>query len=163
MRARRIDGTVPARRMPLWVDVLVNGVVYRSTVVQLAVSQYSKVYVARRTLEQGSRVQVADFTVADADIVGIAAVKVDASLREFRLRAPLREGQVLTTSAMIDGVGVSRGDHVKLVASRGQIGIETAAIAMADAGPGQLVAVRPAGTSEVVNGRVSATGTVIIE
>lgn len=163
LRARRVNGTALAARMPQWVDVFVNGAVYRSAVVQLAVSQQRKVYVALRALEQGAWVGAGDFSVVDANVAGVATVPVGTAMQPFRLREPLREGQLLTNGVMLGGGTILRGDNVRLVIQSGQIGIETTGVAMADAAPGEKLAVRPDGASDIVSGRVGQAGTVIIE
>jgi flagella basal body P-ring formation protein FlgA len=163
LRARRVSGTVLAKRMAQWVDVLVDGAVYRSAVVQLAVSQQRRVYVARRALEQGAWAGPADFTVSDANAAGLAAVAVGPALEPFRLRAALKEGQVLAAGAMLNEGKILRGDSVRIIVRNGQIGIEAGAVALAEAGPGQQLAVRPNGGGDPLTGRVSQAGTVIIE
>ena len=56
-----------------------------------------------------------------------------------------------------------RGDQVRVLVKAGQIGIETTAIALADAGPGQVLQVRPSGGKDAIAGRLDQTGTVTIE
>ncbi|KQQ96179.1 flagellar basal body P-ring formation chaperone FlgA [Massilia sp. Leaf139] len=163
LRARRVSGTVLNKRMTQWLDVLVDGAVYRSAVVPLAVSQQRQVYMARRALEQGAWVGPADFTVSDANVAGLAAAAVDPALQPFRLRTPLKEGQVLAAGAMLNEGKILRGDSVRIIVRNGQIGIEAGAVALAEAGPGQQLAVRPNGASETLTGRVGQAGTVIIE
>lgn len=163
LRARLLGSAALTARMSQWIDLLVDGVVYRSAVVQLNVSALQKVYVARRALEQGAWVSADDFAVVDVNVAGVTPVAVGAPLQPFRLREKLKDGQLLVATAQLGGGKVLRGDQVKLVINSGQIGIETAAVAMAEAGPGQMLAVRPVGGSDIVTGRVGRSGAVTIE
>ncbi len=163
LRARPLQASVLPARVPMWVDLLVNGTVYRSVVVQLSVSSRQPAYRALRDLAQGAWASQEDFAVADADVAGIEAVTVGSQLPAFRLRQNIKAGQLLSTAAQTSSGKVLRGDQVRLFIKSGQIGIETAAVAMAEAMPGQLLAVRPAGGTEIVTGRVSHAGTVTIE
>jgi flagella basal body P-ring formation protein FlgA len=163
LRARRVGPANLAPRMPLWIDLVVNGAVYRSAVVQLAIAARQPAYVALHPMAPGAWAGQDDFAIAESNVAGIAAVPVGAPLAPFRLREPLKAGQLLAGSAVGAGNRVLRGDQVKLVITSGQIGIETSGVAMAEAGPGQLLAVRPLGGSNIVTGRLSQSGTVNIE
>lgn len=163
LRARRVGPDYQAQHVPLWIDLLVNGAVYRSAVVQLAIAARRPAYLALHPMAPGARAGAADFAVADANVAGTGALPVGASLAPFRVRVPLKAGQLLASSAVGAGDQVLRGDQVRLLVRSGQIGIETSGVAMAEAGPGQLLAVRPAGASAIVTGRVSQSGTVDIE
>jgi flagellar basal body P-ring formation protein FlgA len=163
LRVRPLPQSALSARMPLWVDLVVDGAVYRSVVVPLAVTARRQAYVAAHAMESGAWVTSADFTVADASVAGINTVKVEGTLAPFRLRQELKAGQPLATDAVNASGRVLRGDQVRLVVSAGQIGIETSAIAMAEGAPGQLIAVRPLGAKDIVTGRVSQSGSVTIE
>lgn len=163
LRVRPVQASALSARVPLWLDLVVDGAVYRSVVVPVAVTARRTAYVAAHAMDSGAWATREDFTVADASMAGIDAVKVDAVLAPFRLRQPMKAGQVLATDAVIPSGRVLRGDQVRLVVSAGQIGIETSAIAMAEGAPGQLIAVRPIGAKDTVTGRVSQSGSVTIE
>jgi flagella basal body P-ring formation protein FlgA len=163
LRARPVAAAALAARTPLWVDLVVDGAVYRSVVVPLAVTLRRAAYVANHAIERGAWVSLADFDVADASVAGIDALPVQGDLEPFRVREALKAGQTLATGAVNASGKVLRGDQVRLFVSAGQIGIETAAIAMADGGPGQMISVRPLGANDNITGRVGQSGTVTIE
>jgi flagella basal body P-ring formation protein FlgA len=163
LRPRAQPIMVRGGRAPVWIDLVVDGEVYRSVMVQLAVAAHRPAYVAKHAIEAGAHAGADDFAVADADLADADALSTDQPLAPFRAARTIRTGQALSPGAMLASDKVMRGDQVRLVVHAGQIGIETAAIAMADAGPGQLVRVRPSGSQDIVTGRLSPSGTVTID
>ncbi len=163
IRARPIHAKVQGGRVPLWLDLLVDGTVYRSVVAQLLVAASQPAYVARRDLAVGERASDNDFAITTAEVAGIRPLRTDKPLGAFRVGHPIRSGEALQASFMLDSGKILRGDQVRVQVAHGQIGIETAAIAMVDAAPGQLVRVRPSGSQDIVTGRVSRSGLVILE
>lgn len=164
LRARALKGLPLAPRVPLWLDVIVDGAVYRSILVPLLVTLRQPVYVARRSFERGAWSGVDDFEVRDENVAGVDALPVaPAGMRNWRLRQGIKAGQVLSRAVLSADGAVMRGDQVRLVVRSGPIGIETGATAMAEAVPGQLVAVRPSGATDIVTGRLGAATTVIVE
>jgi len=163
IRPRALGGAALAPRTPVWLDLVVDGAVYRSVVVQLAPTMHQNAYVAKHALEQGAWVGAADFAVVQSNVAGVQAVPVVTALAPFRLARPVKAGQLLDVSAQAPGGKVLRGDQVRVLVKAGQIGIETTATAMADAGPGQVLQVRPAGGKDIIAGRLDQSGTVTIE
>lgn len=163
VRARPSQAKVQGGRLPLWLDLLVNGKVYRSVVAELAVSAQQQAYVARRALQPGELASAADFEVLEADVAGADALPADRTLPAFRVGRAVRAGEALSAGAMLESGKILRGDQVRVRVMSGQIGIETSAVAMADAAPGQALRVRPSGGTDIVTGRVNPSGVVIIE
>jgi flagella basal body P-ring formation protein FlgA len=163
IRVRPLTATTLAARVPVWIDLLVDGQIYRSVVVPLAFAWSRPVYLARRAMAAGERADLGDFELANADIAGKQALAVGSTPTSFRLRQSMKAGQLLAAAAVAADGAVQRGDHLRLRVRSGQIGIETDAVALADALPGQLLAVRPARGSDSVTGRLGAAGTVNIE
>lgn len=165
IRARALAGLKPAQRMPVWLDLWVGGALYRSVVVPVELKAPQQVYVAVRDVDAGSQVSSADFAVREENVAALsnAPVLVQAGQTAWRLRQPVRAGQVLM-QAMLPAQGmVMRGDAVRVIVRSGGIGIEAAGQALADAAPGQRLAVRTGGAGETITGRVSDAGTVVIE
>jgi flagella basal body P-ring formation protein FlgA len=163
LRPRAVPANVRGGRAPVWVDLLVEGEFYRTVAVQLAIAARQQVYVARFRLEPGALAQAQDFAPADTDVAGADVVPADRPLLPFRVGRAIRAGQPLMPAAMLQTGQIMRGDRVRVRIDAGQIGIETAAVAMSDARPGEALNVRPAGGRDVVTGRVSQSGTVVIE
>jgi flagella basal body P-ring formation protein FlgA len=163
LRPRALPAKPQNGRAPVWIDLHVNGELYRSVVVQLAVSVHRQAYLARHAIDAGNLVTAADFEIADADVPGTDALQAGQPLAPFRAARSLRTGQPLTSAAMLAGGTILRGDQVRLTVRAGAIGVDTAGVAMDDAGPGQAVRVRPSGSQDIVTGRLGPSGAVIID
>ncbi|OEZ96668.1 flagellar basal body P-ring formation chaperone FlgA [Duganella sp. HH101] len=164
-RARMVDASRLRPRMPVWIDVMAQGAVYRSVVVPLAVSAYRSVYVAQRALPAGAVATAADFALRREEVADLAdAPLAEGALEQGgRLRQPLAVGQVVTVRQIAPAAMVLRGDRVRLVTAVAGIEVETAAYAQADAVVGQQVPVRPERSNDMVTARVMAPGLVRIE
>lgn len=164
LRARALPAGAPAARLPVWVDVLVEGTVYRSVVLVAAVSLEGAALVARRPLEAGNRIALEDFTVSRVNVAGLHPLSVD----EFgkggaRLRMALRPGQVLNSEAMAPAGAIFHGDQVRVSVQGGAVGVEALAVAQGPALPGQIVSLRASSSGETLRGRVTRAGNVVIE
>jgi flagella basal body P-ring formation protein FlgA len=150
-------------RMAVWVDLYVQGEMYRSVVVQLAVSLRRQAYVALHSIAPGATATAQDFVLRDADVDTSPGVAVNEPLLPFRAARVIRAGEPLTAAAMLSSGSFMRGDRVKLQVRSGLIGIEMAGVAMDDGQPGQLLRVRPTNGRDIVTGRVSQSGAVILD
>ncbi|NRR31470.1 flagellar basal body P-ring formation protein FlgA [Oxalobacteraceae bacterium] len=151
-------------RLPVWVDVLAQGTVYRSVVVPLTVRARQQVYVARRALAAGGTpgpddVELRAEQVEQLDDAPLAA----GMLGQGRLRQALAAGQIVSSKQVAPAGMVLRGDHVVLQAGGAGIAVETGAEALADALPGQALRVRPDHSNEAVMARVISSGVVRID
>ncbi|WP_426104781.1 flagellar basal body P-ring formation chaperone FlgA [Massilia sp. TSP1-1-2] len=165
--------TVKARPVPapvgdagstsVWVDLFVEGELYRTVAVQLVVTLRRQSYVARHAIAPGATASAQDFMLGETDGASGPVVSADQPLLPFRAARGIRAGQPLTPASMLAGGSVLRGDSVKLQMRAGQIGIDMAGVAMNDALPGQMLSVRPVGARDLVTGRVSQSGAVVIE
>lgn len=163
--ARPLAAQPLAARVAVWLDVEVGGALYRSVVVALKLSARQSVYVARRTLAPGALVGQHELELREMDLAaldGAPALPAAAAL-PLRLRRGVAAGQVLGEAALAQPGMIYKGDQVRLVVRSGAIGIETDAVALADAAPGERVAVRSASAREAVTGRASAGGAVFID
>jgi flagella basal body P-ring formation protein FlgA len=161
LRARSADGARVRPHMPVWIDVLSEGAVYRSVVVALQVEARQRVHVARRFLAGGVATTEDDYALRLEDVAGMADVPVAAGAPAAgRLRQELAEGQILTTKQLISPDMVLHGDRVRLVTATGGIAIEAAAVALADAARGQSVRVRLEKGTDTVVARVIGPGVV---
>lgn len=164
-RVRTIERQPLRARLPVWVDVFVDGVLYRSVVVTLAVVAQQEVYVARRALVEGEAVGLQDLLLVTRDVAGLAdeVIKPDALVGGPRLRTALALGQVLTVRQLAPSGMVLRGDRVTVELRNQGILLETVAIAQADGQLGQIVPVKMQQGGEVVAARVVAPGLVRID
>jgi flagella basal body P-ring formation protein FlgA len=162
----RMAGTTRLRaRMAVWVDVVVQGGLYRSVVVPLLVNERRQVYVARRALAVGGNVTADDFELREEDVAGLA----DAALAPGGLAAPARmrealdAGQVATVRQVALAGTVLRGDEVRLRTGAAGIAVETNAYAQANGTVGQRIPVKPMNSNETIMAWVTAPGVVSME
>ena len=160
--------TAPTRlraRMPVWVDVIVQGSLYRSVVVPLLVSEFRPVYVARHALAPGGRVTVDDFELREEDVAGLADEPLAPGGLDLpaRMRQELSAGQVATVRQVAPAGTVLRGDEVRLRTGAAGIAIETAAYAQANGVVGQRIPVKPMNSNETIMAWVTAPGVVSME
>ncbi len=165
LRARPLGGTTLASRMTVWVDVIVDGLPYRSVLVPLHVQAMRHVYVARKPMRQGAELVPADLALELRDVVGLKGVPLgEADVQQGgKLQHALAEGQVLTLRDQAARGQVMRGDRVRLALAAGAVRVETMALADSDAAIGELVKVRPDNGSALVAARVVAPGIVEVE
>ncbi|ATQ74314.1 flagella basal body P-ring formation protein FlgA [Massilia violaceinigra] len=163
IKARALSEPRLAARMPVWIDIRVDGAVYRSLVVALNVTARQPVHVARRALAAGTLADAGDFEQRDENVVALDAMPAAPAAAGWRMRRALAAGQILTQASLPQPGMIFRGDTVRLLILRGAVEIEARGVALADAAPGQPLAVRLPNASEPVNARVSPTGAVVME
>lgn len=162
MRARALSAPVLQARMPVWLDVLVAGTVYRSVVVPFNVQVQQKVFVAKHPISAGSVVGRDDVELKLESVLGLSAPALRELPANWRTAQSIRAGQVLSQAMMSQEGMVLRGDKVRVQVRLGAIQIETEGVAMSSARPGQKLEVRREKNHDVVVGRVSADGSVVI-
>lgn len=165
LRPRQLERARLHARMPVWVDVLVDGALYRSVVVPLLVKARKEVLVARHDMAAGAVVGAVDFEVRQEDITSINAdTVVPGNVDDgARIRLPLAAGQFLTVKHVPAVKMLMRGDAVRLVAHSGGIAVETVAYAQADAVVGEMVSVKAGKGGELLSARVVSPSVVKIE
>jgi flagella basal body P-ring formation protein FlgA len=151
--------------MAVWIDVLVQGVLYRSVVVPLTVGAQRSVYVALRDLPAGSVAAAADFAERREEIGNLhdAALPAGALAHGGRVRQALAAGQIVTVRQMAPEDMVLRGERVRLLSGGAGIAIEISALAQADARLGQRLPVRLERSNETVMARVISPGVVGVD
>lgn len=165
--ARALQAPQLPARVAVWLDLVAGGQVLRSVVVPVAVTWRQPAYLARRRLAAGSVVGPADFEVREENVAGQDARPVAADAAQsapgWRLRHAMQPGQLLTRALLPAAGTVFPGDRVRVRASSGGVGIESDAVVQAEAGPGQMVAVRGQHSSDTVTGRLTDAGIVVID
>ena len=162
IRARALTTPVLQARMPVWLDVLVAGAVYRSVVVPFNVQVQQKVFVAKHAISAGSVVGRDDVELKLESVLGLSAPALRELPANWRTAQSIRAGQVLSEAMMSKEGMVLRGDKVRVQLRVGMVQIETEGVAMSSARPGQMLEVRREKNHDVVVGRVSADGSVVI-
>ena len=164
LRTRPLTAGAPVGRLPVWIDVLVDGAVYRSLIVTASVRRDGQAFVARRALDAGSRISPDDFIADRLNIAGMEPLSSAAFEHDgARLRSALRPGQVLDAQALAPAGAVFHGDQVLVTVRGGGIDVEALAVAQGPALPGQIVSLRASSSGETLRGRVTRAGHVVIE
>lgn len=151
--------------MALWIDLLIDGALYRSSVVGLNVAAQRRVLLARRDLRAGEPLRALDFAAAEQDLAGLPpepAAEADVA-GTVRLLKPLAQGQALARPMLARADMVLRGDRLRLLAGGAGVQVETVALALADAAAGQKVQVRLEQGGETLAARVVAAGVVTVD
>ena len=132
--------------------------------VPVRVSQPQSVLVATRNLPAGSALVAADLRSERRDTAALAQGYVDEQARidGLVLSRPLAAGAVLTPSALAKATVIKRGEAVTLVGRSGSFEVRAQGKAMADAAPGDRLAVENTSSRRLVQGRVLADGSVEI-
>lgn len=130
--------------------------------VPVRVSQQHSVLVAARNLPAGSALVSADLRSERRDTAALAQGYLDEQtpVAGLVLSRPLAAGAVLTPSALTKAAVIRRGEAVTLVGRSGSFEIRAQGKAMADAAPGDRLAVENTSSRRLVQGRVLADGSV---
>lgn len=152
-------------RIPVWLDIAVDGVLYRSVVAGFDVRATQPAWIARRDLEAGATAQRDDFVLQDTPVERLKQRPIGADMPPdaIRLQRRIHAGEALTALHRPAQAAVLRGDRVKLVYGTGTVVVETAAIAMNDAQQGQALLVCALAGTAPVQARLVGAGTARLE
>ena len=161
-KPRPIDIAHLHPRMPVWVDIHVDKVFYRSVVVPFEIHVEQAVYVARYDLQEGKTVSRNDFELKVQDISAFAdeAIMPGEFDEGGRIKQRLLAAQPLTRRHVSPQRMVLRGDPVKLLLVTDGVVIEARATAQQDADIGQSTKVKMENGLDSVTARVIAVGMV---
>jgi flagella basal body P-ring formation protein FlgA len=165
LRVRPLDRAAFAPRISVWVDVVVDGDVYRAVQVPVEVVQERAVLVAHADLRAGGAVEPGQFDTVRRNVAGAGSRVLDrlpAGAR-VRLARPMRAGDVLTADKLMANDAVASGDHVHVVARAGAAVIETDGVVMRGGASGDVVEVVTAHSAQPVSGTLLDDHTVAVQ
>jgi flagella basal body P-ring formation protein FlgA len=164
LRARPLDAATLAPHMTVWVDVLVDGRVYRSAQVPVAVSDERSVLVALADMVAGDEVVAARFETVRRNVAGARAAPLAAGQLPAggRLARRLRAGEILGQDCLAAADAVMAGDRVRVISRESGLLIEVAGTVVHGGVPGQAVDVRVAHSGQAVKGVLAAGATVVL-
>ena len=164
-QVRPVDADRLLARLPVWVDISVDGHYSRTAVLSYALKLGQVVRVARRDLPAGSVIAEADFEAKQQDVTEVLQEVLPGNEFEAgaRTKKSIRKGQMLLRDQLSPQGMVLRGDSVKLLLSDGGLQIETRAIAEQDGVIGQRVKIRPETSVAAVTGLIVGPGVVRVE
>jgi flagella basal body P-ring formation protein FlgA len=162
LRARAVSAPL-ARRMPVWIDIEVEGRAFGAVPVWFAVSAWQAVAVASADLAEGTLLRAGDLALEMREVAESGKV-LDRLPAEngFRLRHALARGTPLAQGALEAVTAVGRNQPVTVRIATGNIAIESTAIALADGRVGDTVKVKNANSSEPFLATVVAPAVVSI-
>jgi flagella basal body P-ring formation protein FlgA len=165
LRVRPLDRAAFAPRIGVWVDVVVDGDVYRSVQVPVEVVQERAVLVAHADLRAGMAVGPDQFDTMRRNVVGAGPRVLDRlpGGAKVRLVRPMRAGDVLTADRLMASDAVASGDHVHVVARAGAAVIETDGVVMRGGASGDEVQVVTAHSAQPVSGTLLDNHTVAVQ
>jgi flagellar basal body P-ring formation protein FlgA len=133
-----------SKRMPVQVDMIIEGEIYHTVTVWFSVSAYAHVLTANQDIPALAALQESAFNHDYRDIAalnGIAVVE-SAALEGMRLLKPLAQGSVLSAAVLEPLPAVIKGQKVAVYAYAGKVALRTTAIALSDGAVSQQIRVR---------------------
>lgn len=163
--ARKAAPVPLAPRMPVLLDIAVDGKFYRSVRVVVVAKVYQSVFVARRDLPRGANVDSADVAVAQLDVAGLEdpVLSEAAPIRNWRLAREVKSGEVILRRHLPAAPLVLRGDQVKLVSTVGAVMVESQATALENAELGRTIRVQGVQGSAPVQAQVVSAQQVHVQ
>jgi flagella basal body P-ring formation protein FlgA len=151
------------RRPAVWIDLVIDGVFFRSVPVAFEQHAWRSVLVAARDLDAGPGPGCADFEKREVDLTLLPGPAVeDCGAVQGRLTRRLARGEALLQASLKNQAAVAQGDTVTLQYAAGAIVLESQAVALADGAVGQRIDVRPSGALQAVRAEVASAGIVRI-
>lgn len=162
---RQIQGDGLGKRVSVWVDLEVNGAVYRSVPVWLSVSAYRPVVVAQRGYAFREPLTTAGFVVEEREIAGVRGALLDASaVANARSRRTIAAGAIVVAADVEPAPSVLAEQEVDVRVVSGSVAIDTRAIAEQEGSLGDIIRVRnPASTATYMARVVGSGKTQVVE
>jgi flagella basal body P-ring formation protein FlgA len=133
-----------SKRMPVQVDMIIEGEIYQTVTVWFSVSAYAHVLTANQDIPALAALQESAFNREYRDIAALNGVPVVelAALDGMRLLRPLAQGAVLSAVMLEPLPAVIKGQQVAVYAYAGKVALRTTAIALSDGVLSQQIRVR---------------------
>lgn len=156
VQPREIRGSGLSKRVCVWLDVRVDGKVYRSVPVWLSVTARAPVLVARRAIKPREKLTPSDVVQEERDVadLGSPALAALADVVGQRARTFLPAGAVVQAKDVEPSPAVWADTTVDVRVTSGAIVIETQAVAEEDGRVGDTVHVRNPTTASIFSARV---------
>lgn len=161
---RQLRTDLAIRRVSVWVDVEIDGSVYRSVPMWLAVNAYRPVVVARRAHRSKEPLTRQDFTIEEREVAALREMPlaVDAALAGKRARHALAAGSIIRPSDIEVQPSVLADQEIDVRVLAGPIAIETRAIAEQEGDAGEYIRVRNPASALTYRAEVVDRGKVLV-
>lgn len=162
LRARVAANAQPRRQMTAWVDISLDGALYRTVPLVFTVSLMEPVLVTRVDMSKGQAAACTNLEIQQRDIAALPSTPQtgDCANMQHRLRRNVAAGSVLMAGELEPIPAVSEGDLVTLEVTNGAVSLESRALALTDGQIGQRIAVRATTSQESILATVVAPGVV---
>lgn len=151
-------------RMPVWIDVKVDGRTVNTTPVWFAVAAYTHVAVANEDLSRHAPVTAAQVVYERRDIAGLAAAPLADVLPErHRATRKIAEGDIIVSTALEPIPQVQRGQFITVHARHGRVALSVEALALADGNLDEPVLVESLTSRVAYRAIVSGDGEATVE
>lgn len=146
------------KRMPVWVDIHVEGKHFQTLPLWFDVRVQRPVWVAQKKLDPKAPLTADSIEKSIRDIAGLDGEPLrGASLDGLRTVRPLAEGKILTTDDVAPIPAVSQGDVITVMAGHGMVRLWVKAVALADGKVSQLIDVQNPNSGESFRATVIGT------
>lgn len=152
------------KKMSVWVDVFVDGALYRTVPLWFDVSTMGRVYQAQRDLPAGHALTRDDLTLAEVDLATVKGKPWDSGteVAGLRTRKWLAAHAVLTEQSVEPVPAVVKGQPLTVLATSGTVALQVTAVALADGEVSDIIpAIRRQGQEEF-EVRVTGKGQAVV-
>lgn len=164
LTARSVRGDMLAKRVSVWVDLEINGALYRRVPVWLAVNAYRPVWVSQRAYRGKEPFMTSDFAVEERDVAALrgAPLALDASLAGLRARRSMSAGGIVQAADVEAQPPVIAHEEIDVRLLAGPIAIDTRAIAEEEGARGAYIRVRNPASALTYTARVVDRGKALV-
>ncbi|SDC10028.1 flagella basal body P-ring formation protein FlgA [Candidatus Frackibacter sp. WG12] len=145
------------------VEVYVDGRLTKKEYIQVQVTAYEEVLVAKDLIKRHQSISKADFKLERIDISTLYGYEpfIDFdSIKNYRTERTINPGQVLTRNLLEIPPLVKRRRQVKIIAEVGQVKVSTKGIALESGVKGQIIKVENMSSGQELMAKVLAKNTV---
>ncbi|HEY6865286.1 MAG TPA: flagellar basal body P-ring formation chaperone FlgA [Burkholderiales bacterium] len=164
LETRGCGRETPARRMCVWVDVMVDGARRSSVAVWFRVEAKRKVLVATDPVPADAEFDPRAFALELRDVAALpgAPLATAAHAGRLRVKRPLEPGQVVLERDVTPIPAVARNQEVTIRLQTGGILIEAPGVALSEGRVGATVRVRNPRSGEIYQARVVDDGVLAV-
>jgi flagella basal body P-ring formation protein FlgA len=154
--------TRATKRVPVRIDIHVDGVFVRSVVVAVEIEASARALVARAPISAGREIHGEDFETVAMDVTQLRGepAAADVVLAGQRVKRSLAAGEALLRDAVEMRPAVARGETVTLRLSSPAIEVQARAVVLADAAVGEAVWIKRESAGDAMRALVVAPGIV---
>ncbi len=144
IKAKLVAGEKLKKRLSVWLDIYVNGSLFRALPVWVSISVFEEALIVRQAIDKSEALNPDQFQKRYLDITNAKGVIVENPSELFGMRAikSLLANEILTHSVIQPVPAVMKGQRVSVSAFEGNVHLKTFALAMNDGELNQYIQVR---------------------